>query len=113
MALIGWVANCGGHTTARCFTRTHSQITLEARMFAPDIGVTEDPATGSAAGQLGAYLAVEGAAGLPGTLLIRQGDEVGRPSELRLDVSPNGDSFDVWIEGGVAVVGRGAFELPD
>ena len=84
-----------------------------ARMFAPGVGVIEDPATGSAAGPLGAYLADAGRAGMPGRLLIRQGEELGRPSELCVDVVPNGESFEVWVEGGVAIVGRGAFELPD
>src|SRR5438105_3504440 len=45
-----------------------------------------------------------------GRLLIRQGMEVGRPSELHLEILPGGQ---VWVEGGVAVVGRGTFELPD
>ena len=75
------------------------------------MGVSEDPATGSAAGPLGAYLAHHGAAGMPGRLRIRQGDEVGRPSELYVEAKPYGDSFEVWVEGGVAIVGRGVFEL--
>ena len=83
----------------------------KARMFATDLGISEDPATGSAAGPLGAYLARAGSGGLPGRLLIRQGEEVGRPSELHVDVTSKGDTFDVWVEGGVAIVGRGAFEV--
>jgi trans-2,3-dihydro-3-hydroxyanthranilate isomerase len=83
---------------------------VKARMFAPDVGVMEDPATGSAAGQLGAYLGADG--GITGKVVIRQGEEVGRPSELHLEILPRDDSFDVWVEGGVAVVGRGTFELP-
>jgi trans-2,3-dihydro-3-hydroxyanthranilate isomerase len=87
--------------------------TVKARMFAPDVGVMEDPATGSAAGQLGAYLAEEGVGGVPGGVLIRQGEEIGRPSELHLEVTRRDDGFDVWVEGGVVIVGRGTFELPD
>jgi len=83
----------------------------KARMFAPAVGVMEDSATGSAAGPLGAYLAHHGAAGMPGAMSIRQGEEIGRPSELHTEVRPNGDSFEVWVGGGVAVVGRGEFEL--
>jgi trans-2,3-dihydro-3-hydroxyanthranilate isomerase len=85
----------------------------KARMFATDLGIAEDPATGSAAGPLGAYLARAGVAGMPGSLLIYQGEEVGRPSELHVEVTPKGDTFDVWVEGGVAIVGRGAFEVDD
>ena len=84
---------------------------VKARMFAPDVGVTEDPATGSAAGQLGAYLAEEGVDGVPGKVLISQGEEVGRPSELHLEIVRGAGAFEVWVEGGVAIVGRGAFEL--
>jgi trans-2,3-dihydro-3-hydroxyanthranilate isomerase len=80
-------------------------------LTSPSIGISEDPATGSAAGPLGAYLARHGLAGLPGKLLIHQGEEIGRPSELHVDVRANGDSFDVWVEGGVVIVGRGVFEL--
>ena len=83
----------------------------KARMFAPGVGVAEDPATGSAAGPLGAYLAHHGVAGMPGRLRIRQGDEVRRPSELHVEVRTDGDSFEVWVEGGVVIVGRGVFEL--
>jgi trans-2,3-dihydro-3-hydroxyanthranilate isomerase len=62
--------------------------TAKARMFANDLGVTEDPATGSAAGPCGAYLAEHGGAGLPGIgrLAIRQGEEIGRPSEMLVSV---------------------------
>ena len=34
-ALIWLVANCGGHTTARVYSFTHSQITLAARTLSP------------------------------------------------------------------------------
>ena len=51
-------------------------------MFDAELGVGEDPATGSAAGALGAYLAEHDLAGMPGSVLIRQGAQVGRPSEL-------------------------------
>ena len=77
-----------------------------ARLFAPGFGIAEDPATGSAAGPLGAYLAEH--AGHTGELLIAQGDQVGRPSLLRVDVDD-----EVWVSGRVHVVGEGAFELAE
>jgi trans-2,3-dihydro-3-hydroxyanthranilate isomerase len=84
----------------------------KARMFAADVGVSEDPATGSAAGPLGAYLAREGFLS-SGRLTISQGEELGRPSTLLVDVEPDGDSWRVSVGGGVYVVGEGAFEVPD
>lgn len=83
---------------------------VTARYFGYDT-VPEDPATGSAAGPLGAYLASRGLAGLPGSVTIRQGEQVGRPSELIVDVAPLGDTWRVRVGGGVHVVGEGRFRL--
>ena len=83
----------------------------KTRMFAPGDGVPEDPATGSAAGPLGAYLSARGVAGMPGGTLVAQGEQVGRPSFLHLEVTPEDDSFAVRVGGGVRVVGEGAFRL--
>ncbi|MDP9296434.1 MAG: PhzF family phenazine biosynthesis protein, partial [Actinomycetota bacterium] len=82
----------------------------KARMFDTTRGIGEDPATGSAAGPLGAYLAERGAGGMPGTVAIRQGEELGRPSVLHVEVEPDGDSWKVFVGGGVQIVGKGAFE---
>jgi trans-2,3-dihydro-3-hydroxyanthranilate isomerase len=57
---------------------------VRARMFAPTMGVPEDPATGSGAGPLGAYFARHLGAT---SLLIEQGVEMGRPSLLHVDAS--------------------------
>lgn len=81
------------------------------RMFDAEFGSGEDPATGSAAGPLGAYLAEYGLAGMPGEVLIRQGEQVGRPSELHVRVRREGGAWRVRVGGGVHVVGRGAFRL--
>jgi trans-2,3-dihydro-3-hydroxyanthranilate isomerase len=52
------------------------------RMFAPGLGVPEDPATGSAAGPLAVHLARHGRIGFGEEIEIRQGAEIGRPSLL-------------------------------
>ena len=82
-----------------------------ARMFDPTVVIGEDPATGSAAGPLGAYLAARGLAGMPGRATVSQGEMVGRPSFLHLDVAPAGDSWTVRVGGGVQIVGAGSFRL--
>ena len=84
---------------------------VRARMFDASFGIGEDPATGSAAGPLGAYLASRGLAGMPGTALVAQGEQVGRPSFLHLDVRPDGDTWTVRVGGGVRIVGEGVFRL--
>ena len=84
---------------------------VKARLFAPGVGIVEDPATGSAAGPTGAYLTKHGLAGMPGHLRIRQGEEIARPSVLEADVSVDGDDWEVVVSGGVFVVGRGEFTI--
>ena len=84
-----------------------------ARLFDASFGVGEDPATGSAAGPLGVYLASLGLAGMPGDAVVAQGELVGRPSFLHLDVQPDGGSWTVRVGGGVRIVGEGVFRVPD
>src|SRR5205814_10076999 len=57
-----------------------------SRMFAPELGVGEDPATGSASGPLGCYLAKHGRVSgeQAGAMLGRRGCQLGRPGELQL-----------------------------
>ncbi len=82
-----------------------------ARMFDRWPSIGEDPATGSAAGPLGAYLAEHGRAGLPGHVTIAQGEVVGRPSFLHVDVEPSGPSWTAFVGGGVRIVGEGVLVL--
>jgi PhzF family phenazine biosynthesis protein len=82
-----------------------------ARMFDRWPSIGEDPATGSAAGPLGAYLSRHGLAGMPGDVVISQGELTGRPSELHVSTRPSGDSWTVEVEGGVRIVGEGSFRL--
>ncbi len=82
-----------------------------ARMFDRELGIGEDPATGSAAGPLGAFLTRHGLGGMPGRLLVRQGEQVGRPSELHVEVLGGRPGDRVRVGGGVHPIGRGVFEI--
>jgi trans-2,3-dihydro-3-hydroxyanthranilate isomerase len=76
---------------------------LAQRFFAPQIGVDEDPATGSAAGALGALRVFEGAP--PGSLVVRQGEELGRPSTIQVAVAGEpGSPREVRVAGRAALV---------
>ena len=57
-----------------------SGTSFKVRMFAPGLGVTEDPATGSAAGPLAVHLARHGRIAFGDQIEIRQGAEIRRPS---------------------------------
>jgi len=82
-----------------------------ARMFDGSEQIGEDPATGSAAGPLGGYLAAHRLAGMPGRAVVAQGEMVGRPSFLHVDVAPEGDGWAIRVGGGVRFVGDGRFIL--
>jgi trans-2,3-dihydro-3-hydroxyanthranilate isomerase len=84
---------------------------VTARFFGPTESIREDAATGSAAGPLGAYLADRGLAGMPGTVVIAQGEQIGRPSYLHVEVAGEGDGWRVRVGGGVRVIGTGTFKL--
>ena len=87
---------------------------LRARMFAPDLGVAEDPATGSAAVALAGALALEAPepdADLRWTL--HQGVEMGRPSQLYAEASKRGGRVVAVRVGGYAVrVTEGRMHVP-
>ena len=72
------------------------------RFFAPQMGIPEDPATGSAAGALGALRVFRGAD--PGPLTVRQGEEIGRPSEMQVTVEGSAGAPTEVRVGGRAVL---------
>ena len=81
----------------------------KTRMFAPGLGVPEDPATGSAAGPLAVHLVRHGWAASGRRLEIRQGEELGRPSLLIARADGEGDRFErVEVQGGVIASGAGS-----
>jgi len=102
-----------GVGAAYLFAQT-GPATARCRMFAPSSGIVEDPATGSAAGPLGAYLLERGrlAPLRPARLDITQGVEMGRPSHIRVEVEgARGDIPAVRVGGECVAVGGGWFEL--
>ncbi|HVO76374.1 MAG TPA: PhzF family phenazine biosynthesis isomerase, partial [Candidatus Bathyarchaeia archaeon] len=85
---------------------------VHARLFTPLSTVIEDPATGSAAGALGGYLARILKFPMKLHLTIEQGLEVQRPSLISVDVnSERGTIEEVSVSGKVAPVGEGVIRL--
>lgn len=78
---------------------------LRARMFAPSMGIVEDPATGAAATALGGYLALREAPGA-NTLhwRVEQGFEMGRPSILEVEVDRAATGVTAVRVGGASVL---------
>jgi trans-2,3-dihydro-3-hydroxyanthranilate isomerase len=83
-----------------------SFASVHARMFAPKIGILEDPATGSAGGALGAYLVQNGVVEVGPTtdILIEQGYEIDRPSRILVQVESDDDVIQGVKVGGHCVM---------
>jgi trans-2,3-dihydro-3-hydroxyanthranilate isomerase len=86
---------------------------VSARMFAPAMGIVEDPATGAAAAALAGFLAdlqrpPEGER----RWQIRQGEEMGRPSRIELAADMHAGKISaVRVGGNAVIVGRGELLL--
>jgi trans-2,3-dihydro-3-hydroxyanthranilate isomerase len=109
------------HTGVYLYTTPASSSgdkTVYARMFAPGMGIAEDAATGSAAGPLGAFLALCGVAavgadGRSETQVI-QGVEMGRRSEMSVEARVESGAVTGVRVGGMAyVIAKGEFILFD
>ncbi len=101
------------------FDTLEGDSTLHGRMFAPAIGVDEDPVTGTASGAVGAYLrdvdAFEGE--LPEELIFEQGHFVDRPGRVRvragIDPVSIGGRAVTAFDGTIAVPDFGDDEIID
>ncbi|MBT7877847.1 MAG: PhzF family phenazine biosynthesis protein [Gammaproteobacteria bacterium] len=95
-----------------CAGGYNSEQRVQARMFAGELGVKEDPATGSANGCLAAYLAEYEYFG-PGPIdvSVGQGYEIERPSQLYLQSEKRSDEFSIRVGGKVRVVAEGAWKV--
>ena len=99
--LVGAIA-CSGEGT-----------TWKLRMFSPDVGISEDAATGSAAGPLACHLVRHGVLPWGEQIEIEQGAEIGRPSTLYARAQGDGDAIEsVEVGGSAVVVARGEFRIP-
>jgi trans-2,3-dihydro-3-hydroxyanthranilate isomerase len=88
--------------------------TVHSRMFAPELGVPEDPATGGASGPLGSYLVRHGvvSARPQASIVSEQGIEMGRPSFIHIEITQKASEItEVKVGGQTVFVGGGEIEL--
>jgi len=90
---------------------------VHSRMFAPELGITEDPVTGSGSGALGAYLVHNWAFGKPEenetvSIVNEQGYEINRPGKvlIEIDVKSSQPSL-VRIFGECVIVAAGTLRI--
>ncbi len=84
-----------GLTTLQLVWRESADVFHSRNPF-PVGGVVEDPGTGAAAAALGGYLRAAELTPVPGTIIIRQGEAMGRPCRLVVDIP---------VTGGIVVTG--------
>ncbi len=115
-SLLTEIYQRAGATGCSAFSRETIELgaaRAHTRMFAPGDNIPEDPATGSAAGALGAYLVHHGAQNVDPvdgkfSFVIEQGDFIHRPSRINIDIKgAPGAVSEVRVGGPSVVVARG------
>jgi len=104
--LVRWRATLAAQAAHKVFVFAQTDAnSLYARMFAPGEGVAEDPATGSAACAVAGWLAREHnlTQGMR-RWTIRQGVDMGRPSEIFIEVEAGQGRITAVRCGGTAVL---------
>lgn len=103
------------HLAAFCLEPERAASLAKARVFAPAMGLREDPATEAACGPIVAYALRHGLVTLPPTaaVTIEQGAELGRPSFIQVVVTHElGDVKELRIGGQCQAVGEGTIVAP-
>ncbi len=109
-----WSRLLGGHEGRKVYPIARlDDATWRVRMFAPSLGVPEDPATGAAAAALAGWLAAQRPEG-SGTRRWRilQGEDIGRPSEIMLEADvKDGVANTVRVGGRCVMMTEGTLRL--
>jgi len=112
---------CANEGTKNIFVFTIETInagsTVHSRMFAPAMGIAEDPATGAASGPLGAYLVEYGIVSQNNdgkySIISEQGIELGRPSFISITIGKTDKFFfEIKIGGTCVKTGMGLIYIP-
>ena len=96
-------------TMAYCFTGSDNGKAFSRGMLPWEL--YEDAATGSAAGALGAYLVKHGRLSPAHTLNILQGEEMGRPSQIEVEVTQSGKKLVPRVSGAAVKVFEGTIQI--
>ena len=110
-----WEALLRGGAAEQVFITTAEtqfpESSAHSRMFAPGLGISEDPATGSASGPLGVFLRRHGLADSD-AMISEQGIEMGRPSFVHIRLERDGERISgVHVGGACVYMGHGALHL--
>ena len=113
MAYTMWVTRSSAASMCVFVEDPDEPNRLHVRVFSPSFGFLEDPATGAAAAALAGYLARR-VPELDGTFKweIWQGVDMGRPSQLYIEVDKkDGKTIAVRVGGTAVVIGEGSLQI--
>lgn len=105
--------NCNGYFVFT-FDSNEADILIKGRMFAPAIGIEEDPVTGNANGPVGVYIVKYKLAEFDDNLKFsaKQGMSIDREGKINVNVSiENGEPVKVQVSGTATVVFKTEIEL--
>lgn len=116
---VGSLCRLAGVSCLMAFTlkTVEENSAVHSRMFAPELGILEDPVMGSGSGALGAYLVKNGAFSAGGNsgpvfMVNEQGYEMGRPGKVSIEVEiKNSLPERVRISGQAVLVGAGTLRI--
>jgi trans-2,3-dihydro-3-hydroxyanthranilate isomerase len=107
--MVNWRTHLGTHAGIYVVVIDQAAGQIDSRMFAPLWGINEDPATGSAAVALAGPLAATGRR----TWTVHQGNDMGRPSTITLDITITGGTAQaVEFGGGAVIIANGTLTAP-
>lgn len=114
LAALPGAAEAAGNVFVYTRDTGDAEADIRARMFAPGMGVPEDPATGAAAAAVaGLFGALDAAPEGEAAFTIAQGVEMGRPSRIRATAEKRGGAVVAARVGGTAIlVGDGRLQVP-
>ena len=107
LSKLSEIVGCNGYYI---FTldSNEDEVLIKGRMFAPAIGINEDPVTGNANGPLGAYLIHHKIVKHNNSVFrfnAKQGEAIGRPGTVEVEISiMNGEPQEVKISGNAVAV---------
>lgn len=110
-----WAPHLYIFTPADSFGDGGPDLTYRVRMFAPAMGIVEDPATGAAATAFAGYLApLQNLKNGTACWSVDQGFEMGRPSRLEIEADISGGEItSIRVSGRSVMVSQGEIEIPE
>ncbi|WP_315119767.1 PhzF family isomerase [uncultured Clostridium sp.] len=116
LSILSKIIKCNGYYVF-VVNSQDSEILIHGRMFAPAIGINEDPVTGNANGPLGAYLVHHNLVKHNNSLFkfkAKQGEAIKRPGIIEVEVKiEDKEPIEVKVSGNAVIIFKSELSLND